>query len=181
MLFWLLYLTCQLKRSQFIVQNGQYGGEYFPRNCPRLELTMCVKNLNWEQRFEQTLKNEVYEQFNMLLCDPARCPDEQRQLLHAILFVDHQNPKHWNAYLSYLTEKVPQPRESLIFRLIFKALWTIPEDGNKNHPDYIRLHLRLAELEQYELLTIAHKHILTINPLSTESPNRSKLGSDTKR
>src|SRR3546814_10215069 len=45
----------------------------------------------WEHQFEQTLKSEIYEQFNMLLCNPSRSSVEQKQLLHNILFVDHKN------------------------------------------------------------------------------------------
>lgn len=102
---------------------------------------------DWEQQFEQKLKSEIYEQFNMLLCNPSRSPDEQKRLLYSVLFVDHQNPRYWNQYLTYLAEKYPQKKDSLI-TLVFKALSVIPEMPNKDQPDFIRLHLRLAALDQ---------------------------------
>src|SRR5690554_232233 len=84
----------------------------------------------------------------MLLCNPSRSPEEQKQLLHNILFVDAKNPRYWNQYLTYLADKYPQKKDSLI-TLVFKALSVIPEAPNKDQPDFIRLHLRLAGLDQY--------------------------------
>lgn len=89
----------------------------------------------------------------MLLCNPSRSPEQQKQLLRNVLFVDHTNPRYWNQYLTYLIEKYPQKRDSLI-TLVFKALSVIPEAPNKDQPDFIRLHLRLAALDQYVLCSI---------------------------
>lgn len=112
------------------------------------ELIVAAQPRDWEQRFEEVLKSEIYEQFNMLLCNPLRSPEKQKQLLHAILFVDHKSPRYWNQYLVYMAENCPQKKESLI-TLVFKALSVIPEASNKDQPDFIRLHLRLAALDQY--------------------------------
>lgn len=109
------------------------------------------------------LKSEVYEQFNMLLCNPSLSSAEQKQLLYNILFVDHTNPRHWHQYLTYLAEEYPHKKESLI-TLVFKALSVVPEAPNKDHPDFIRLHLRLAALDQCVVCCIVLSDVCSIWP-----------------
>jgi len=104
------------------------------------------KNQDYFDAFTKLNKRtkSTSERFGVLLCDLDSCDVTQKQFLQRILFDDSSSPHYWLDYIQYI-EKLTDKKNSL-HKLIIKALDCINETENKDNVQYVKLHLKYAEL-----------------------------------
>lgn len=101
------------------------------------------------EAFNAKIKTKTFEQFTLLLCDLSKATPEQKRLLGAILFDNHQAPENWLQYLEYITTWFAD-RKLQIQRLYCKAIELIPENElTKNNPKYLQIHLHVANMKRF--------------------------------
>ena len=125
----------------------------------------AVKYSEWNAMFTKKIQKRKFENFSLLLCDVDEdlldsCgvqdedSQEQRQLLHRVLFEDHLSVDYWSDYCCHTIAKFPSRRLQLQ-RLINKALEFIDEQTNTDGTKYLNLHMHLAKLKRYAINTPA--------------------------
>ena len=120
----------------------------------------------WLEQFNRTIKQNPHDQFSALICDLESCESRQRELLHNLLFRNHNSARFWFEYCKFIVESFPQ-RKLQLQRLVNKAFNFINEVENRDDKHFVQLHLLSAKLKPCVVdSTIMHIDILSHSLIS---------------